>query len=724
MNTDFFVNLNANNRYFRNFKKDAKLIVAIMVAIIAWSVFYVVFFHHPKYKSEAKVWVKDLSTREFVTNLDMQGQLAPLISSGNPILTQIEILKSDQLARAIEEYKLDRGEKVPKKRKLNIDIKNRPNTDILNISLLENSPAQAQQTLEDVLKEYDNINVSINNQIGKSRREYIDLKLEEIDGKLYDIRERIKEYKTQNLAIDVTTEANKLVEQGVLMSSKLEITRAQLRETQSSVAELEKQLGLKPKAAINAVALGSGNKVLEQLRLELNRAVQEYEFDSEKLADTNPKMVAQKAKIDEINRQIKNQIESTIGKQTQNQNHMSIHDPVRESLVRNLVEKQTSYIGLQAEEQAVKRSIETINANQSRVPEKKFTLDNLEQEERALSKAYDNLKEKQIEARLKEAETASNIIIVDSPSLPEGPAFPSRLHMLAMALLLGVLAGIGVSALKTFVEDVCDDIESIEQITGTAGIGTIPWVDNFMPYGYVQSIHGMALDNIVSVLMMKCLKNNKKVLTFTSSSLEKHRMSMMYYMGTRLKKAGYSVVVVDSDFRIPAIIRELGLEEKMKINLSELITSLEDRLKETPSLNVKEEIESVMVTDERGINHLGNKDIVFEPYELFGSAAFEAIINNLKENFDWVLIDAGTIHITPEFSIISKLSDGIVLFADKNITRTTIKNISKIAKNTDSMFMGTIVREPDSKLEKEYEKYLRLQEDKLMQELVIGSGAK
>ncbi len=720
MNTDFFTELNSHSRYLRNFKKDAKLIFSITAAIILWSVAYLLLFHQPKYKSEAKVWVKDLSTKEFVTSLDMQGQLTPLISSGNPILTQIEILKSDQLSKTIKDYKQGLGEKVGSG-KIDIEVRNRPNTDILNIALFERSPEQAQQTLETVLEEYDNINLAINNKISKSRREYIDLKLEEIDKKLYEVRDKIKAYKTTNLAIDVTTEANKLVEQGVFMSSKLETTRAQLKETQSSVAELEKQLGLKPKAAIEAVALGGGNKVLEQLRLELNRAVQEYEFNSEKLADTNPTMVAQKAKIDEINRQIKNQIESTVGKQAKVQ--ANIHDSVRESLVRNLVEKHANAIGLQAEEQAIKRSIETINTNQSKVPEKKFTLDNLEQEERALSKAFDNLKEKQIEAKLKEAETASNIIIVDSPSLPKGAAFPSGFEVFIMSIFLGLLSGISMSVLKTLVEDVCDDIESIEQITGSAGIGTVPWVDNFMPYGYVQSIHGMALDNIVSALMMKCLKNNKKVLTFTSSSLEKHQIAMMYYMGTRLKKAGHSVVVVDSDFRIPAIIKELSLEDKLKVNLSELIISLEDRLRENPSVNIKSEIESAIITDERGISHLGNKDIIFEPYELFGTVAFETIINTLKESFDWVLIDTGAVYITPEFSIISKLSDGVILFADKNITRSTIKNIAKISKNADSTpFMGTIVREPDSKLEKEYERYLRLQEDKLMQELVVGSG--
>ena len=307
----------------------------------------------------------------------------------------------------------------------------------------------------------------------------------------------------------------------------------------------------------------------------------------------------------------------------------------------------------------------------------------------------------------------SNVIVVDAPDLPKGPSFPSVFQVLEMAMLLGLMAGLSVSVLKTLIEDICDDIESIEAITKVPTLGIIPWLETFMPDEQLQFIHGIAYNNIVSNLIIKCSKNNNKVLTFTSSSLKKPQSTIVYYLALGLKKLGHSVVIIDSDFRIPTVIRNAGVENKVKINLSDFIISIENKFRHTQKIDPKE-VMDVLITDEKEIKHLGNKDIVFEPYEFFGTNTFESIIEVLKNEFDWVLIDTGAAHITPEFLIISKLSDGVVLFVNKTITYTIIRNITKALKNANIPFIGTIIRESSSKLEKEYEKYLKFQQDKML----------
>ena len=714
MNIEIFENLN-KNRYFRNFGRDIKLISSIMLIIFIWSLVYIIIFYKPAYESNAKIWIKDLATEEFVASLDTQSQLAPLTSAGNPILTQIEILNSTQLKDFISNYKLEQGEKA-KNNHVKIEVKNKPNTDILNIALSDSSPAMARETLNVALTEYDNINLLINRKIRTTRRKYIDLKLAEIDSKLIEIRTKIKNYKLDNLVIGIDEETTQLVDQKVSMSSKLEDTIADKKNTQSSVYELENQLSLKSKDAVNAVALGSGNQTLTQLRNELNTAVQLYEFDSAKLADTNPKMIAQKNQIATINRQIKNQVKLSIGKYAKDQK-INIFDPTRAQLVANLAEYQTRYMGLLAQEKAINNSLGKINMEQSTIPEKKFMLDNLQQEEGVLSTAYDNLKEKQIEAKIKEAEAVSNIVVIDPPNLPKSPSFPSYIQVLLIAVMLGLTAGLTISVLKTLVEDVCDDIESIEEITGTSVIGVVPWIEKLIPDEQLQFIHGIAYNNIVSNLMIKCFKNNNKVLTFTSSSLKKPQSTIMYYLATRLKKLGHTAVVIDTDFRMPTVMKD---RDKVTVNLSDLIVELEKKTRQGLTIN-PQEVMSTLSTDEHGICHLGNKDVVFEPYEFFGTAAFESIITILKAEFDWVLIDTGAAHITPEFLIISRLTDGVILFVNKTITFSVIKNIAKSLKNARIPFIGTIVREPGSRLEREYEKYLRFQEDKLLNDVEIDS---
>ena len=711
------INNISKNRYFRNFVRDKKLITTVVFIVLIWSLIYLTIFYKPSYKSNAKIWIKDLATDEFVANLSDQSQLTSLTSAGNPLLTQIEILKSNQLKEVIANQIKKSSAKKDKSINIDkiIDVKNKPGTDILNITLSFNNPKEAQKLLNAVLDEYYNINLLINKKIRTERRKYIDLKLSEIDKKLYEIRDKIKLYKTTNLAINIDEEAIRLVDQKVNTSSRLEDLSASINNTASSVAEMENKLALKSREAINAVALGSGNQTLVKLREDLNAAVQQYEFDSSKLADTNPKMIAQKNKISAINAQIKDQIKLSLGKYAKNKG-INIFDPVRENLVENLVTSQTKLIGLQSERQSINNTIVKLNSEQSKMPQKKFILDNLEQEERTLSKAYDQLREKQIEARIKEAEAVSNVVVIDPPDMPTGISFPAPLQVLIIAFILGCSFGLTVSILKTLIEDVCDDIESIEEITGTSIIGTIPWLKHMVFGEQYQFIQGIAYNNIVSNLMIKCYKNNTKVLTFTSSSLKKPQSSILYYLASRFKKAGHSVAVIDSDFRIPTLLKDALVEHKVKIDLSDLIVSVETNMRKSKTIE-PQEILNALVEDEKGIKHLGNTEIVFEPYEYFGSSGFEYIVNVLKSEFDWVLIDTGAAHITPEFLIISRLSDGVILFVNKTITYTILKNISKTLKNAGIPIIGTIVREIGSSLEKDYEKYLRHQEYQIINEI-------
>lgn len=717
MINDIFSNLN-KNRFIRSFAKDSKLIVSIIGIILVWTLVYLVLFYRPSYKSTAKIWIKNLATEEFVTSLDTQSQLTPLTSAGNPLLTQIEILKSEQLKTFVADYKTKHGRKT-NKNSVEIDVKNKPNTDILSISLSGRTPKEAQETLIAALKEYENINLTINKKIRTSRRKYIDLKLAEISAKLYDIRAELMKYKEKNLAIGIDEETTQLVDQGISLSTKLEDTKANIQNSQASVRELERELSLNVKDAISAVALGTDNQILTQLRNDLNKAVQDYEYDSVRLADTNPKLVSQKSKISVINRQIKNQIALSIGKYAKTQK-INIFDPTRALLVGDLAEYQTNLMGYLAQENAIKQSIIKINNQQSKIPGQKFVLDNLEQEEKTLSEAYDQLKEKQIEAKIKEAEAVSNVVVVDAPDLPVGQSFPSYMQVIILSLMLGVFSGLSLSILKTIIEDICDDVETIEELTQTSVIGTIPWVENYMQDEQIQFIHGMAYNNIVSNLMIKCFKNNTKALTFTSSSLRKPQSAVLYYLATRFKKLGHSVVIVDTDFRIPTILKSANVENKATTNLSDLIVTLENKIRKKETISAKE-VTDALIVDENEINHLGNKDMVFEPYEFFGTMAFEAIVKTLKEEFDWVLIDTGAAHITPEFLIISEISDGVILFVNKMITCTTIRNITKALKNAHIPFIGTIVREPGSRLEREYEKYLKFQEDKLLNDDDIDS---
>lgn len=707
------------NRFFRSFRDNTNIILTVMIIIFAWTLIYVLAFYHPQYESKAKIWIKDLETKEFVSQLNQTSNLSSLTSAGNPLMTQLEIIKSDNLLKIVAEEQRKAGFKNPDFREIDISVKQKPNTDILLLSTKGETPEQAQFTLNKILEEYEKTNLAINGKISRTRRIYLTSKIKEIEQRWENVRNEIKNYKTDNLAIDIDQQSQRLVEQKMDMENKISDTQANIRYNQASVRELQRQLGLNTKDAVNAVAIGSGNKVLEQLRQDLNRETQTLEYDLVKLSDTNPKIVAQKAKIQALKNQIKTQITMSIGKNPSGQR--VIFDAVREDLVDTLAQKQTQLLGYQAQERALQKTLNKVNEEQSKIPDLKYNLSYLEREEAVLANAYGELRQKLIEAKLKESEAISNVIIVDYPDLPHHQSFPTRLQVLLLSLIFGFILGTSLVFLKTLFENICDNIYDIEEITGEPIIGAIPWINNLMSETQRDTICKIAEENIISHLKLKCLHQNKKVLTFSSSSLKKYNSNILQFITHRFNSLGYSVMFLDCDFRNPTMYKNLSKDIEIKKEFSDLILSVGRQLRVNPNADIEQEVLDAISTCEHGVHFLINTINILEPYEFFGTPAFKAIIEVLKRHFDCVFIDVGPVLITPEFVVISRLSDGAVLLLHKTVTYSEIKRIMKLIKDHKIEFIGSIVRESSSKFESEYEEYLKHIENSLVQDIKDGS---
>ena len=701
----------AKNRYVQNFQKDSKLILTGIIIFIFWSVLFLLLFYKPVYKSSALVWVKSMTPDTFVVDFDKESQIAPLTSTGNPILTQMEILKSRTLSSYLFEYIKNNFPQMLKDVKSSDDLKGmmkvdyKAGSDILEISLNDNNPVRAKSLLDEYLRKYQALNTNLNKEIKSNKRKYIDEKLADVSNKLFNIRNYIKQYKKNTLSINIDEETNRLVDHKADILSQIETVSASINNTNGLIKALESQLSMNSKEALNAVALGIGNDNLNKLRNSFYETTQEYVSDRVKMAETNPKLVALKNKIGIINNQIKDQVRLTLGNYT-GKNNINIFDPSREKLVTDLVTAQTQLFGYKAQKNSLLKSLHNINHLQSQVPERKFTLDNLGQEEKDLALAYDQLKQRQIEARIKEAEETNNIVVVDNPSIPRSQSFPHKLHIIILAIFSGGIFGLFMSALKTYFEDVCEGLDCIKRLTKSQILGIVPWTKSKILTDRNKAVFDISYKNIATNLTIKCYKKGIKSLAFTSTSPQKCRSTMLYNLACELKKSGKPVILVDADFMAPTIHKDANITEKIQTNLSELIISIEDKIRENQEIGAKE-ILNAIVEDENGLKYLVNNFSIEEPYEYFATTAFNVILVTLKDNFAWILIDTPPAAIAPEFLIISKQTDGAVLFTNISVKYSALKEISGLVTDNDIPIIGTIVREKGANIEKDYAEYMK-----------------
>jgi uncharacterized protein involved in exopolysaccharide biosynthesis len=431
------------------FRQNGRLMVISTLAGLLVGLSIVLLFLKPAYESTASVLIKDVSTAAYVTTELERGSsfLKPVKTDGDPILTQKEILKSQFLMDYLERYIKQRyPQESVKKLDKHLKIKNPVGTDMLTVSFMWNTPEKSKEFLQVILREYDRINLSINERIHKSRSDFINRQAQEIADNLLSVRQKIRQYRTQSLVMDLPGEALALSEQRSRFATQLENTVAAMAGSRQTIAELSRQLGMNSGEALKAVAVGASNENMVSVRKDLLETQAEYDTLAAKYTNEHPKMIALKAKLASLDKEM--------GELT----HLStgghgpavrvIFDPVREKLAQNLAEAQAQLKSLGAQQTSLSQTLGKLDQQRAKFPNYAFDLDQLAQQERSLSRALDALTEKQLEARIKEAEVLSNIFVIDPPTKPETSANPSSVLILLVCMILGGGAGLGLGLFR------------------------------------------------------------------------------------------------------------------------------------------------------------------------------------------------------------------------------------------------------------------------------------
>jgi len=166
---------------------------------------------------------------------------------------------------------------------------------------------------------------------------------------------------------------------------------------------------------------------------------------------------------------------------------------------------------------------------------------------------------------------------------------------------------------------------------------------------------------------------------------------------------GQTVAFIEADLR-PGSLLGMVSDPGSTTDLSDLIMSTDLKLRAGQAV-FPEEVLQGLTQDVNGIYLALNRQPVDNAYDYFASRGFRHILNVLKDQFDWVFIDTPAALIAPEFMAIATISDGVVLFADKEATFKTLRSISEKVRGAGIPLMGSVIREKSSRLTEEQEIY-------------------
>lgn len=195
-------------------------------------------------------------------------------------------------------------------------------------------------------------------------------------------------------------------------------------------------------------------------------------------------------------------------------------------------------------------------------------------------------------------------------------------------------------------------------------------------------------------LLVKADKSGIKRLIVTSSVPKEGKTTVAVNTAISLAGIGNKVVVVDCDLRRPSVHKLLHYNSKSMLGLTDILNGI---------ANTED---CITYFDEIKLHAVMAGAAAPNPAELLGTKRMDQFVNELCEDFDFIIMDTPPVSEMSDAAILSKNSDGVVFVVRQNYTK--IEEAQKAKNNLEhagANIIGCVISDFRGKKNYRYYKY-------------------
>ncbi len=523
-------------------------------------------------------------------------------------------------------------------------------TQLVRITFTTRDPQLSARLANAHVRQFIQQGIDLNAQASEEAERFLQSKLSELKRKVEDSEAALNNYRRDKGIIPGLMSVNGKED---IILERLNKLSEELQEAHLKTITLGARMALIKQGRADALPAVVDDGIVQKLKDRLANLQDQYAGMAKDFKPNYPPMVALKAQISDTEAAIRTE-EATVVSSIDAQYQEASKD--EQNLEEELKKQKDFALGLN--DAAVRYQILARDADSNR-------------------ELYNSVLKRMKDVEVTGDLHASDISVVDQAQPPGGPSSPNRGRDVLMAAAVGLAGAVMVVFLLERLDNTLKDVEEVERYLGIPSLGVIPDFlsarDNnvyslraggasahrgerqldyskeiVLSYGS-YSAAGEAYRMLRTAFVLSRAGAPPKTALVTSAVKGDGKTITAVNLAVMLAMTHKKVILVDADLRLPRCHDLFAFDNFF--GLTEVLTG------------ARELKEAVRATEIEGLDLLSSGEIPPNPSELLGSERMRAVLAQLEDLYDYVIIDSTPITQTSESTLLSTLVDGVIVVA-------------------------------------------------------------
>jgi succinoglycan biosynthesis transport protein ExoP len=340
----------------------------------------------------------------------------------------------------------------------------------------------------------------------------------------------------------------------------------------------------------------------------------------------------------------------------------------------------------------------TVQAAGSKAQSAEVRLHELERQATASRQLYDNLLQRREQLREQAEMIAPDVRVLSLATPPERPSSLNPILFILPAMIVSSIAG---GLLAVVLERMDRGLRSERDVNETLGIsclGLVPLVRCRTGTRPHQQLHGRpfaayteAIRSLVAQLSLSGDRPPPKVILVTSSVPREGKTTLSVSLAAHEALLGRRVILLDLDFRHPAVMQEIGADAKA--GAFDLLSQDQDNFSSA----------SIQKISKLGLDFLPVYSGPGDPLAPFVGGQLPSLVRRLRATYDCVIIDGPPLLAVTEARLMAAMADKVLFVVKWSSTRREIaqnalnllRAIGVIGGNTPPDGISAVVTQVD-----------------------------